>query len=292
MVTTGSKFFYGLAGVGLLAAVVYGIITNGVDHGGVVSVLTGDGAVDAVIGPLTLGYKGGVGDHLGYAVLLGFSASCFGLGLATSFFRDSDAEALAELEASGEVPVVVAPQHISFWPIVMAFGAALMMIGLAASPTVFVVGILVTAIAGLEWTVQGWAEMATGDPELNVALRARLMRPIEVPVGAIIGILVALLCISRIFLATAGFGAMMVGTALAAVIFIGAVILSSQPQIKRTALVAAAIAFAVAVLAVGIGGAIAGPSEHEKHEPKPAAEQSQSGAPADSVVPATVGETD
>jgi hypothetical protein len=292
MVTTGSKFFYGLAGVGLLAAIVYGIITNGVDHGGVVAVLTGDGAVDAVIGPLTLGYKGGVGDHLGYAVLLGFAASCFGLGMATSFFRDSDAKALAELEASGEAPVVVRPQGVSFWPIVMAFAAALVMIGLAASPTVFVVGILVGVIAGLEWTVQAWADTATGDPELNATLRARLMRPIEVPVGALIGIAVVLLCISRIFLATAGVGAMIVGVALAAAVFIGAVILSAQPQIRRTALVAAGILFAVAVLAIGIGGAIAGPSEHEKHEPPPAAQQIETGAPADSMVPATLGETD
>jgi hypothetical protein len=65
MVTTSSKFFYGLAGVGLLAAIVYGIITNGVAHGGVLDVLSGPGAVDAVLGPITLGYKGGVGDHLG-----------------------------------------------------------------------------------------------------------------------------------------------------------------------------------------------------------------------------------
>ncbi len=292
MVTTGSKFFYGLAGVGLLAAVVYGIITNGVDHGGVVAVLTGDGAVDALIGPLTLGYKGGVGDHLGYSVLMGFAASCLGLGMATSFFRDSDAEALAQLEPSGEAPAVVRPQNISFWPMVMAFAAGLLMVGLAASPTLFVIGVITASIAGIEWSVQAWSETATGDPEVNAAVRSRLMRPVEVPIGALIGIAVVLLCISRIFLATAGFGAMVVGSALAAAIFVGAVILSSQPQIKRTALVAAAIAFGVAVLAVGIGGAIAGPAPHEGHHPPPAAELIETGAPADSMVPATLGETD
>ena len=52
MITTGSKFFYALAGVLLVAAVVYGYSTGGGE-----------------VGPLSLGYKGGVGDHLGYGIL-------------------------------------------------------------------------------------------------------------------------------------------------------------------------------------------------------------------------------
>ena len=292
MVSTGSKFFYGLAGVGLLAAVVYGIITNGVDHGGVIDVLTGDGAVDALLGPLTLGYKGGVGDHLGYTVLMAFAASSFGLGLATSFFRDGDAEALAELEGTDTAPAIVAPVTLTYWPIILAFAAAAGMIGLAASPTLFVVAVVVAVMAGTEWAVEAWSDSATGDPAVNKTVRGRLMHPIEVPLAGILGVGVAMFCLSRIFIATTGVGAMVVATALAAVVFAGAVILSTQPQLKRTAAVSAAVLFAVAVLAMGIGGAIAGAPEHEGHEPHPAAEQIETGAPANSATVVELGETE
>jgi cadmium resistance protein CadD (predicted permease) len=279
MVTTGSKFFYGLAGVGLLAAVVYGIITNGVDQGGVVSLLTGDGAVDALLGPLTVGYKGGVGDHLGYSVLLGFSVASFGLGLATSFLRDGDPEALAELEGSDTAPAIAAPAGLSFWPVVMAFAAALAMVGLAVGPALFVVGCVIAVIAGAEWAVQTWSETATGDPEVNRTIRRRLMHPLEIPIGGAIGIGVVIFCLSRVFLATAGVGAMVVALALAAVVLVGAQILSLQPQVRRGAAVWSVVLFAIAVVALGVSGAIAGTSGHEEHPP-PAAEQIETGAPA------------
>jgi hypothetical protein len=174
----------------------------------------------------------------------------------------------------------------------LAFSCTLIMIGLVASPSVFIIGILAAAISGVEWTIQAWADSATGDPAVNALVRNRLMRPLEVPVGAIIGIAVVVLCISRIFLATAGAGAIVIALALAAVVFLGAVILSAQPQIRRTAVVAAVLFFAVAVLAIGIGGAVAGPAEHHEHKPPPAAEQIETGAPADSVTLAALGETD
>jgi hypothetical protein len=292
MVSTGSKFFYGLAGVGLLAAVVYGIITNGVDHGGVISVLTGDGAVDALIGPLTFGYKGGVGDHVGYTVLMAFAASSFGLGLATSFLRDGDPEALAQLEGSEAAPAIVAPTNLTFWPLILAFAAALGMIGLATSPTLFVVAIVVAVMAGAEWAVEAWSDSATGDPAVNKTVRGRLMHPIEVPLAGILGVGVVMFCLSRIFIATTGVGAMIVATGLAAVVFVGAIILSAQPQVKRTAAVSAALLFAVAVLAMGIGGAIAGAPEHDEHGPPPAAEQIETGAPANSATAVELGETE
>ncbi len=292
MVSTGSKFFYGLAGVGLLAAVVYGIITNGLDHGGVIHVLTGDGAVDALLGPLTLGYKGGVGDHVGYTVLMAFAASSFGLGLATSFFRDGDPEALAELDGAEGAPAIVAPAGLSFWPIILAVAAAAGIIGLAASPPLFVVAVVVAVMAGTEWAVEVWADSATGDPAVNKTVRGRLMHPIEVPLAGILGVAVVMFSLSRIFIATTGVGAMVVATALAAVVFVGAIILSAQPQVKRTVGVAAAVLFAVAVLAMGIGGAIAGAPEHEGHEPHPAAEQIETGAPANSAIAVELGETE
>ena len=70
MVSTGSKFFFGMAVVGLVSAIVYGILTTAT---GAAATLSGNGVIDAIVGPLTLGYKGGVGDHVGYTVLMAFA---------------------------------------------------------------------------------------------------------------------------------------------------------------------------------------------------------------------------
>ena len=131
MLTRGAKTFFGLAFAALLGGIVYGVITNGFAHDGVATVLTGDGAVDAVLGPITLGYKGGVGDQLGYSLFMGFAVSAFGMGFAALAFRDGDPEALAELANSDAVPPVSEPNDLSQWPIATAFSAALLTLGLA-----------------------------------------------------------------------------------------------------------------------------------------------------------------
>ena len=132
MITTGSKLFYGMSAVALIAAVVYGIVTNGLDHGGVLSVLSGDGMVDALLGPITLGYKGGVGEHIGYSILMGFAVCNLGMGIATTAFRDADAGALANLAGVDTVGLVAEPAGPNYWPIVGSFGVALVLIGLAS----------------------------------------------------------------------------------------------------------------------------------------------------------------
>jgi hypothetical protein len=53
MFTTGSKWFLGLGFFSLVLAAAYGWSTGG----------TG-------LGPVSAGYNGGVGDHLGYTMLL------------------------------------------------------------------------------------------------------------------------------------------------------------------------------------------------------------------------------
>ena len=53
MITTAAKWFFGLGLVSFVLAVVYGYSTGG-----------------NRLGPLTAGYYGGVGDHLGYTLLI------------------------------------------------------------------------------------------------------------------------------------------------------------------------------------------------------------------------------
>lgn len=265
MITTGSRFFYGMALVGWIAALTYGIITNGIDHGGVINNLTGDGAVDALLGPLTLGYKGGVGDHVGFSILMGFALASLGMGVACTLFRDGDAASLVELPGADPSQPIVAPASLNVWPAVLALAAALVIVGLATSWVVFVVGCVVAAIAGIEWTISTWADGISADPETNAQVRNRLMLPIEVPVAAVLLIGAIVFSFSRIFLAASKLGAVWIALGLAGIIFVGAVIFNAQTQMRRSLVVGAIVALAVIVLAVGIGGAIAGEREFEKH---------------------------
>ena len=88
MITTASKFFYAVAGLLLLTGVVYGYTTGGGE-----------------VGPLSLGYKGAVGDLLGYSILMGSAAVSAFIGFAVTAFRDGDPEAGADLLAQPVHPL-------------------------------------------------------------------------------------------------------------------------------------------------------------------------------------------
>ena len=68
------------------AALVYGYTTGG-NH----------------VGPISLGWKGGVGDHIGYGVLVGLATVSLTVSLVLVSFRDADAAAQARLQNLAEV---------------------------------------------------------------------------------------------------------------------------------------------------------------------------------------------
>ena len=145
MITTGSKWFFGLSFVSLVLAVAYGWTTGG--NG---------------VGPLTMGYKGGVGDHFGYGVLV--TAGFISLSLGARSLAVRDAEALAEAQVAGTETVPAAiPAAPSYWPAVSAFGVALVVVGLVASPVLVVIGLVALGVVLVEWAVRAWSDRATGD---------------------------------------------------------------------------------------------------------------------------------
>jgi hypothetical protein len=262
MITTGTKSYLTIGIGGLLAAILYGIITNGALTGGVVHTLTGPGAVNAVLGPLTFGYKGGVGDVLGYTVLMAFALCNIGLGVTHSLFRDADAIALAQLDGVDALPAVRPRPALNIWPLVMAVGVVLVVIGLVTTPWWLAAGVVVMLVAGSEWLITSWSEAATGDAAVNKLIRGRLLGPLELPVAAFLGFLFVVFCVSRLLLMLAGTGAIVAASVLAAVVFVGAIFLSSRPQLRRPAMVALLVVAVLAVLAMGIIGAVVGPKEH------------------------------
>jgi hypothetical protein len=275
MITRGSKYFFGAAAVAYLTALVYGFITGASAHGGVLDVFSNGDIVNSVIGPISFGWKGWVGDQIGYSVLMGFAGIMVVIGGFTSVFRDGSPEALAELQGAtverGEITGarvdlrVVTPQGLSAWPIVAAFSGGAVIVGLAYSTVLFGIGCGGLVVAGLEWTVKAWSERATGDAVQNKAIRDHLMHPLEIPIGAVLGAALVIFCMSRILLAVPKVGAVFFIIIVATLVFVVAILLASRPDLKRSIMVTALLLFGLLIIAGGIIGGVVGPREVEEH---------------------------
>lgn len=248
MFTTGFKFFFGLGVALATGAVLYGY-TSGGNH----------------MGPLSMGWKGGVGDHVGYGVLLGLAFVAMGIALFLVVFRDADPAAQAHYMGVEEIASTPAVTR-SFWPVVGAFGAGTMAIGLVLNTAVFIVGLCVVGAVAIEWMMDAWSDRATGDPEANRALRNRVMAPIEIPAAGAAAVAVAVLAVSRILLASSKNGAVLVAGVAAVVIFGVAILVTQRRQIPTNLVAGLTLTLGVAVLAGGIVATVTGEREFHPHE--------------------------
>lgn len=258
MFTTGAKFFYAVATAAFLAA--FGLAwTTG-----------GNG-----LGPLTAGYKGSVGDHLGYTILMFSAVVALFFGFVSSAFRDADAEAAAEVAGTDAVPAV-APATVSYWPALAAFSAGLVVLGLVVSNVLFVIGLIALGFVTLEWLVQAWSERATGDPASNRAIRNRLMYPLEIPLGGAAVILFVVVSLSRVFLAVSSLGAVVVAGVISLLVLGGGTLVAQKPKVSANVVALLLFVSAIGILTAGIIGANAGERDFE-HEEHPAAGTSVEG---------------
>jgi hypothetical protein len=273
--TTGSKWFFGVATAALVGALVYGGATNPSDVG-----------MDTFMGVLTLGYKGGVGDHMGYAILMAIAGAAIFLGATTAAFRDADVEAEADLlgvEPAG-VPEVTAPVRGSYWPVLGAFGAGSLVVGLVTSSALVMLGIVVIVAVAFEWAITAWSERATTDTTVNAAARRRVMLPFEVPVLGAVGIAIFVLAVSRVLLSVPKLAVYLIFGGVATAVLIVAFILSARPKINPQLVAGLCVVGAIAVLAGGVTSAIVGPREIEEHHgeeehSEPAEGEEHEGAP-------------
>jgi hypothetical protein len=253
MFKTGSKFLYGVAAFGFVAAIAYAIATGGNKIDG----------VDTILGPITLGYKGGVGDHIGFTILVVLSMVSFALAVFLSALRDADAEAEAQVVGLETVPDAPTPSRANYWPVVAAFSAASVVLGLAIDSSLFVIGCVGLTIAGTEWAISAWADRITGDPAVNASIRALMMHPIEIPVATVLGIAVFVLAISRILLALPKNGSYVIFGLVPAIIFGVGILIVMKPKLSRSVIAGMLLFGGFAVLAGGVAAAIAGEREHE-----------------------------
>ena len=268
MVTTGSKLFFGYAFAALVAGIVYGTATElegSIElKGQVPFVDLPDGVVNGLIGPLTLGYKGGVGDHLGYGTLVGVGVVFLLLGVMTSAYRDADATSVAELQ-HGVLGELKRPSLVSMWPLLAAFSAGCIVVGLAVSPWLVALGFVVMGLVLLEWTASAWAEGISSDPEVNRVARNRLLLPLEIPIVGAIGLGAIVLLVSRILLAVSKLGSVYVAIGAAALILLVAALIATRETLSRNAIVTAIVIGGALLLIAGIISAAVGPRDIEEH---------------------------
>lgn len=249
MFTTGSKWFLGLGFVSLVLAAAYGWSTGG--NG---------------LGPLTAGYKGGVGDHLGYALLLSLGLASILLGLVAVATRDAAPSALAELAGTEVAPRVAPPAHAAYWPVVGAFGASLVVLGLVISNVLFVIGFFVLLAVLVEWMVLAWSDRATGDPETNRLLRNRIMGPFEVPLAGVLVAGGAVVAFSRVLLTSSELGAVWVATGLGVLILAVGALIATRPRLSSNVVAGLLALCAVGIVAAGVASAARGERFIEHHE--------------------------
>lgn len=257
MITTGSKFFYALAGLLVVGAVVYGYTTGGGE-----------------VGPISLGYKGAVGDLVGYSILMGGAAVAAFLGFTTTAFRDADPEAGAALLGT-DAPPAPTTAASSYWPVVGAFGVTLVLVGVVLNNVFFVAGLIALGAVAIEWTIQAWSERATGDPAVNREIRNRIMLPFEVPIAGALVVAIVIVGYSRVFLAVSKENAVWVALAVAAVIFVVGTILAAQSRIRTDLVAGLLVLGAVVTIGLGIASAVSGERDFEHHGEEHSEEESE-----------------
>jgi len=263
--TPGFKFFAGLATIGLIGAFVYGLSSgdpSGPDYFGFVD-------RNAIIGLVSLGWKGNVGSGSGFMVLIFMSISAAFLGGTVVAFRDADVESVAELGDSPSVmPLAQRPTAPSWWPATTALGVGVLLIGLVMETKAFwVIGVVLLAVVAIEWSLTAWADRSTGDATTNLALRDRVGAAFEIPVlGLALGGVLAL-SISRIFIWATGNVAVIIAGVISVIILAVALLAAFKPEVGRRTLGGIIGLVAVAVIALGVLTAVIDPRvEHHGEE--------------------------
>lgn len=263
MFTPGFKLFFGFAMAALFAGIAYAFFSgdkSGADAFGYVD-------RDVFKGIISLGWDGSVGDVLGYILFATFAGACAFLGITLNAFRDADVESVAELNATGDVAPSQGPTEASWWPVASALGVGVFIVGLGTSRAIWIVGLAILAVVAFEWMLSAWSDRATGDPEVNRALRRQVMGPIEVPVVALAGVAVVALAISRVLLAVSASAAVWIAGAVALAVLLLGWLFAARPELGRGLLGAVVAISAIGIIAAGVVSAAVGQRDfhHEEH---------------------------
>jgi hypothetical protein len=257
VLTPGFKLFGGIATLAFVGAFVFAVGGNFAN--------SDQGLIDSVVGPLTLGWKGGVGSQLGYALLLGTAVGAGAIAGMIIAFRDADPESQAEVTHVEVRPLTAVPHGASYAPIAVALAGVGLLIGLAANTPLALASAFVIAAAALVWTTRAWANRASDDDATNSAMYERLMEPWRVPVVSLAVVAIVVLGVSRLLLATTKTGSVVVFVLIAVAFFGITALIASRPRMPRNALAVLILITVLIVLGSAIAGLVVGQREFKDY---------------------------
>ena len=255
-VTISFRFYVGLSVAALVGAV---LAAAGSET---------DSPMNRVVGPLSAGWKGGIGDHVGYTILLALAISSAFLGILFTAFRDADPTAEAQAAQLDSVPLTRAPVGANYWPIIGMFALATTLIGLAiSSRPLALAGAVVIGAAAFMWTVRAWAERATGDDRTNLEIYQQVVEPLRLPLMAVVLVGIMVVGLSRLLLTLPNAkSSAAVFAVVGIVVLLGAVVIAFRPKLSKTLVTVGLLVFGLLVIAGGIVGAARGSRTFEHHE--------------------------
>jgi hypothetical protein len=261
-ITPGFKFFFALAVFALSGAFVAGVGGELGGADGVSNELASKGFINVVVGSLTLGWKGGIGDHLAYTFFVSLAVVAGSMAALTVAFRDADPESVAELVSLESAPLTKAPNGTSYLPLAGAFALVLITVGWVTDRTIMLGGFVALAGVIVAWMVRAWAERATGDDAVNREIYDRILGPVRVPILATATVGFVAFAVSRLLLSLDKTEAVIAFSLLGLYFFGVAIFVGTRPHIGRNLMVAA-IGMGVAVIViVGIAGVAGGTKSH------------------------------
>ncbi|MCB1248452.1 MAG: hypothetical protein R2699_07450 [Acidimicrobiales bacterium] len=268
MFTPAFKLFAGFAAAGYVGAILLAWASNGNTwtFDGTFPFIHIENIVESLTGPLSFGWKGPVGNHAGYVVLLSFAGvSAFLAGLLVAF-RDADPEAQAEVVQTETVPLTKAPTGSSYWPILAALDVVLLLVGLAVNNWYFIAGLFGGAIILGAWSFQNWAYRATGDDRINRELYHRFVDPWRVPVLGVVCVALVAVAFSRVLLAAPNKSASVwVFAVVGTVVFVLVLAMAYGKRTNKNLVAALLVLGALLFVGAGIAAAVIGEREIEHH---------------------------
>ena len=202
MIKWGARYFLSLSLLSYAAASVYGIATGG-----------------NIIGTLSVGYRNGVGEHLGYGIAIALTFGFAVLGVIAVLTREGVVVDSAGIARSVDP---VERSNPSPAPLLLALAAALTVTGVALGTIFLVAGLVLGFVVGMQWALQAWSDSISDDPTVAGEFKSRVGGIFDIPMTslALIGFIV--IGLSRILLALPAAWATAVVSVVALLIFVGA----------------------------------------------------------------------
>lgn len=213
-------------------------------------------------------YTGVVQDRSGAVLFVALSIGSIAALLATTRTDVRDASQPASDEPAAAIAVDrSAAGYPAPWPVLAAGSVVAVAVGLINGPDVLIPGLVVAVAMAGGWYGRNVREHGTWTPVVRERVASRLVRPLGMPVGALLLLGVIAVSISRVLLAINKDAATFLAIALAVVAMGGCAFLASRPSLGTNVLWALAGVAGVAVIAAGFVGGAQGEREfHHEHD--------------------------